>query len=178
MNNKNLASVVNRHQQQNALFSTVPEVKEMKHDALQIINHAIEAVNPYVAVQSHVRVNNEKGNLEVGSHHMDSSMSSFHLGDNGGFEKIVVISFGKASSAMATALVQQLKGMEDTTKLIDIYGAVICKDDHATPEEETELSNAGIQMFMASHPVPDERSADAADYALKLVQEHASSTTL
>lgn len=160
--------------QQQALYSTTSDKHDMKRDALQIVNEAIRAVDPYSAVRSHFRVSSEntKETLEIGNA-MKNDPSRYDLKE---FEKIVVVSFGKASSAMATAVVQQLKHIEVEGK--EIYGAVICKDDHATDEEETALSNFGIKTFMASHPVPDERSSDAADYALQLVQQHASPKTL
>jgi glycerate 2-kinase len=155
---------------QQALYSTTSVEQDMKRDALQILDQAIRAVDPYTAVRSHFRVLDHNATLEIGS---EKNATSRCLKD---FDKIVVVSFGKASSAMATAVVQQLNGIE--LEKIEIYGAVICKDDHGTEEEETVLSSYGIKTMMASHPVPDERSVDAADYALKLVQEHASPKTL
>lgn len=136
--------------------------QEMTHHALEIVKEAIQAVDPYTAVKSHFRLLDDS-TLEIGD-------SRFKLND---FDKIALVSFGKASSAMATAVLQQLEGNID-----EVVGSVICKDDHATEEEQKLLEKHGLSLFSASHPVPDERSAIAAEYTLKLIEEHASPSTL
>jgi glycerate-2-kinase len=160
--------------QQSNLYSSKspgkPIEHEMKRDVLKIINEAIRAVDPYSAVKSHFRMLDDTS-LEIGT--QKTGTTRINLNE---YDKILVVSFGKASAAMATAVVQQLQG----SKLLEsnIAGAVICKDGHATTAEQSTLSNLGIGTFMASHPVPDERSTKAAEYALNLVKSHASLTSL
>lgn len=136
--------------------------KRMKQDALQIIRKSIQAVDPYASVKSHFQCND--GILEIGS-------EQYRLAD---YDKIVLIAFGKASSAMATAVVQQLSNADPSSTM----GICICKDDHATPEEVATLEKFGCKVLEASHPVPDQRSSDAAQQALELVQQEASPKTL
>ena len=136
--------------------------QEMTRHALEIVEEAIQAVDPYTAVKSHFRLLGDS-TLEVGDSH-------FKLDD---FDKIALVSFGKASTAMASAVLQQLEGNEN-----EVVGSVICKDDHATKEEQKLLEKYGLRIFSASHPVPDERSAIAAEYTLKLMEKHASPSTL
>lgn len=138
--------------------------KRMKQDALQIIRKSIQAVDPYSSVNSHLRCTNDL--LQIGN-------TQYSLGD---YDKIVLIAFGKASSAMATAVVQQLSS--SSTSNTATMGICICKDDHATPEELSTLEQFGCKVYEASHPVPDERSSEAAQRALEMVQQEASSQTL
>ena len=141
--------------------------QEMTGHALEIVKEAIQAVDPYAAVESNFRLSDDS-TLEIGN-------SQFNL-DN--FDKIVLVSFGKASSAMATAVLQQLQKHGDKHIKSNFLGAVICKDDHATDDEQSILKEYGIEVFSASHPVPDDRSALAAEYTLNLVEKHASESTL
>ncbi|KAL3934607.1 MAG: hypothetical protein SGBAC_009708 [Bacillariaceae sp.] len=186
----------------------------MKRDALQIIRKSIQAVDPYEAVKSHLKMMDDS-KLHVGStttttfaataaagaatadededEEEESSYSkaagtntsSQYYDDDGrgyyplaDYNKIVLIAFGKASSAMATAVVQQLYLNDLTTVSPATMGVCICKDDHATKQEIKTLEAFGCSVLEASHPVPDERSSKAAQQALELVQRHASPTTL
>jgi glycerate 2-kinase len=161
----------------------------MTSDALEIIHEAIRAVNPYSAIQSCVH---REGNVLkiLGSSSWDLST----------YDEIVVVAFGKASSAMATAVVQQVYGTwnndendlgchKEETKTdattqqpglrrLPCSGIVICKDGHATSAELGTLTRYRIDVLEASHPVPDIRSVQAADRLLDVVANRASSKTL
>ena len=89
----------------------------MTKDALSIVKQAIAAVNPYTAVQSHVNADN--GRFQVGSKEYSANS----------YDTVLVVSFGKASSAMAMAVVERI---EECMPNLPIQGVVICKDDHAT----------------------------------------------
>lgn len=141
--------------------------RDMTLDAMQIVEHAIRAVDPVMAVKSHFQVKNDSV-LAVGEEQLQ-------LGD---YEELVLVAFGKASSAMATAVLEQLQMSENQLRLPTCSGIVICKDDHATEEEQKLLAKYGVQVKMASHPVPDERSADGASSLLSLVESCASPKTL
>ena len=138
----------------------------MKHDAISIVKHAIQAVDPYTAVKSHFQLQENKI-LNIGE-------DKLQLND---YEDLVLVAFGKASSAMATAVLEQLES-ENGFPFPTCLGVVICKDDHATEQEQEKLSKYNVQVQMASHPVPDERSARGANSLMSLVEEHASQKTL
>jgi len=91
----------------------------MTQDALFIVKEAIAAVNPLTAVKSHMMMA-ERGSLRVG----------FKEYNEKHYDNVVLVAFGKASSAMAKAAVQRIE--ECMPNLLPIQGVVICKDDHAT----------------------------------------------
>jgi glycerate-2-kinase len=139
----------------------------MTHDALRILKYAIQAVDPYMAVKSHFQIQKDSV-LKIGD-------DQLHLED---YEELVLVAFGKASSAMATAVLEQLQLDDNQLRVPTCSGVVICKDDHATETEQEILSKYGVQVQMASHPVPDERSAEGANNLMSLVESHASPKTL
>ena len=151
-------------------FDRTPEERIMTDDALAIVEQAIQAVDPYSAIRNHLSVDESGEKLQVGG----NFPREYDLND---FDDIVVVAFGKASSAMATAVVQQLTssiGKQNTT----IQGIVIVKDDHSTQEERDYLESKGILLREASHPVPDSRSAEAAQKVMDTISATASSRTL
>lgn len=149
----------------------------MTADALKIIREAIRAVNPYTAIQSCVK---REGNI------LKVSDSSWDLAE---YDEIVLVGFGKASSAMATAVLQRIYGdtnddqgreeinAEKSTVRLPCSGVVICKDDHATAPELDVLKEHGVEVLDASHPVPDARSVHAADRLMQVVADRASPKT-
>jgi len=111
------------------------------------------------------------------------------------YDSVVVVAFGKASSAMATTFVQELFQIDDheggndsdnddassssssplsAVDDISLSGVVICKDGHATSEELQILNTyaPSIQILDAAHPVPDERSVEGA----RVLLDHVRST--
>ena len=152
--------------------------QQMTKDALDIVHKAIHAVDPYTAVRNHFKVQDDGKTLCRGS----SQMIPLDK-----YKEIVLVSFGKASAAMATAVLERLSQDRcDTTVRPShhhhhhsIVGCVICKDGHATAYEQEIISNHyGIPIRCASHPIPDERSARAGQEILTLVRDTASPQTL
>ena len=146
--------------------------KEMTRHALDIIHEAIRAVDPAQAVRSHFQTDGSL--LKIGN---DDKEQPLHLDD---YEELVLVAFGKASSAMAATVLKQLAkdDNEASLSLPQCSGLVICKDDHGTPEELDLLSQHGIHVQKASHPVPDERSVRGAAALMELVKSRASERTL
>lgn len=135
----------------------------MTQNALAIVKAAIDAVDPHTAVQTHVM--GKPGSLQIGS-------NTYKEND---YDQVVLISFGKASSAMAVAAVERL---EQCLPSLDITGVVICKDDHATKDELMTLQKYDIHVQEASHPVPNLRSVQGARKIVDLLQTRASERTL
>jgi glycerate 2-kinase len=141
----------------------------MTSDARTIVNAAIHAVEPVFSVQQRLR-------------HLDGSRFLLGENDDAGkiydlkdYDKVVLVAFGKASSAMASAVVDRLLESSFSPQL---SGLVIIKDDHATQGEMHKLNKHGISVLPASHPVPDERSVQASRQLLELVRASASPQTL
>ena len=189
--------------------------QELTADCLEIVQQAIAQVNPQTAIFSHCRrrqvlvkesspprqqhntqqkenkqeekvaPSNQVVALHIGRETKESTDTCYNLLD---YDDIVVVAFGKASSGMATALVQVLVGeqpqqneqekqtnetsLDATTERIadKISGLVICKDDHATREQVDYLARYNISVHEAAHPIPDHRSVQATLQLLNRIQ--------
>ena len=157
---------------------------QMKADALTMVNAAIQAVNPNAVVRSRLRIeqydNNEQPKLVVKAKIRDGAHELVY--DLSDYDNIRIISFGKASAAMALAAAEVISGsLPETidTQFPKLDGVVIIKDDHATPEQIKVLNEKyNIQVRSASHPVPDARSVSAANEVLELASSSDSRTLI
>jgi len=143
----------------------------MTRDAIQIIQDAIRAVNPYTVIRSNIEREDDMLNLKK---------EGIKLRLSKDYDDIVLVAFGKASSAMSTSVLEQIfpeNGLGSNAN-IPCKGVVICKDGHVTPHEKEVLTDHGIEIYEASHPVPDGRSVEAADRLIQMVSSHASPRTL
>lgn len=102
-----------------------------------IINSALSAADPYKLVSDNLRLEERK--LWVGEKAFPLHSSS----------RIILVSLGKAAAAMAIAAEEKLQNRCDT-------GICVCKHK---PEV---FKSQYIEIFESSHPVPDERSINAA----------------
>ncbi len=109
---------------------------------LEIMQAALDAVDPYAAVQAHLRV--AEGTLWVGDR-------PFALNK---LRRIVVIGAGKAGAPMARAV-------EDVLGDAITAGLVVVKLGHGAP-------TARIEIVEASHPIPDEAGVAAGARVLDL----------
>jgi glycerate-2-kinase len=141
-----------------------PEETQMTADCLKITNAAIRAVDPVFSVQASL--------VHLGDSQFSLQGTVYDLND---YDKIVLVAFGKASSAMATAVVDRLV---QSLYCPELSGLVIIKDDHATTAELDKLARHNVTVKSAAHPVPDERSVAASEQLLDLVRDAASSQTL
>lgn len=148
-------------------FPTKEEIR-MTADAKDILFKAIEAVNPVVAIERHLKVDKESSDpaiLVV----QEQNFEMEHYYDLSQYEKVIVVAFGKASSAMASAVLGRL--LEARYPVKQISGLVIVKDNHATPDECKFLQAHHIKVREASHPIPDHRSVAASNEILTCVQD-------
>jgi len=137
----------------------------MTEDAVAICREAIHAVDPIVAIRRHVTIPS-KGVLRIDSEDYSAQK----------FSNVLLIAFGKASSAMATACLERLKE-DEIWRGVPIEGVVIVKDDHGTEEELDKLKSVGkIRVVSASHPIPDQRSVDGAKSVLDLAKKASADT--
>ena len=150
--------------------------RQMNEDALKMVNAAIQAVDPNVAVRDRLVVeyndNNEPKQIVAKADRDGARELVYELSD---YDNIRIISFGKASAAMALAAADVLS--DSLPQQID--GRVIIKDDHATDEEIKTLNEKhNILVHAASHPVPDARSVIAANEIIELVTSSSSRTLI
>jgi len=138
---------------------------QMKEDALKMVGAAIEAVDPNVAVRDRLKLrwDGDQPMLVAKAERDDSQELVYDLSK---YDNIRIISFGKASAAMAMAAAEALSDSRLSQK---VDGVVIIKDDHATEEEIKTLNEKhNIVVRSASHPVPDARSVAGASEILQL----------
>ena len=107
--------------------------------AKEIFRAAVDAANPYRGV----------------ARACDEIHSLFR---EGGFARLHVVGFGKASPAMASALEESLGGLIDD-------GIIITKYGH-TPSRKLER----IRLFESGHPIPDENGQEASRRLVNLVE--------
>ncbi|MGD8352519.1 MAG: glycerate kinase [Nitrospirota bacterium] len=110
-----------------------------KEAAKRIFRAALDAADPYRAVAE------QKDHIEA----------AFR---KGGFGRLVVVGFGKASAAMASAVEDALGDLLDTGMIITKYGHLGERRFHK------------IRTFEAGHPVPDDNGQRATEEALGLLK--------
>ena len=110
---------------------------------LAMLEGALDEVEPDRAVRRAFR--RTKSGIEVAGVHLDTTT----------FDRVHLLAFGKAAPAMARAVVDELQGF-------NIGGLVI--SNHVEPLP------FGLDMQVTGHPLPDERSAEAAQASLDLLR--------
>lgn len=119
------------------IFVKNPDASIPLNSIKAIINSALSAADPYKLVSDNLRLEERK--LWVGEKAFPLHSSS----------RIILVSLGKAAAAMAIAAEEKLQNRCDT-------GICVCKHK---PEV---FKSQYIEIFESSHPVPDERSINAA----------------
>jgi len=129
--------------------------RRMRDDALEIVDAAIAAVDPGAAVRRRLHIRWEEGGPALVARASDARELVYGLSD---YDRIRVLSFGKASAAMALAVGEALTASVEFEPRLD--GIAITKDAHATAEEVATLRDRyNISVRPASHPIPDAVSA-------------------
>ncbi len=118
--------------------------EELRTAALDIIDHALQAADPHLAVNRWLKLNGDV--LSVGE-------LAFNLKD---FERIFVIGAGKASRRIAQALDEILGDWITDGCFVLKYGDEILLDH--------------LRVIYASHPVPDENSLLGAAALMELAK--------
>ena len=119
--------------------------EELRKDARELFDQAIKEADPRKCVLEHLDLKGER--LRVGG-------ESFNLSD---FKSVYVVAFGKAASAMAAAL-EELLG-ERITEGIVVSNA------------RSERAFRKMDFHLSSHPVPDEKSVEAAKKVVSLLEK-------
>jgi hydroxypyruvate reductase len=119
-----------------------------------IFRAALARVDPAVMVRSALRI--EPGTSASGTLVVHTELEEARY-DLGSFDRILVVGFGKAGASMARGLEEVMGGRLSG-------GVVAVKEGHL--ERLTR-----IRLVEASHPVPDERSVQAASEILGLARD-------
>jgi glycerate-2-kinase len=115
---------------------------QQRRVVLDAIEAGLDAIDPFVAVQEHVRV--EDGRLQADGR-------EYRLE---GYERIVVLGAGKASLRIAEGL-EVLLGERISGGLVVV-------------PNESSASLARVAVMVADHPLPSPRSVHAAEAALRM----------
>ncbi|MFQ6053215.1 MAG: glycerate kinase [Candidatus Bathyarchaeia archaeon] len=121
--------------------------RRLRRDALEILDRAVDAVDPRKAILDRVRVSG--GSLSFDGVEVDLDR----------FSKVFVVGGGKAGGAMAEA-VEELLGDR-------IAGGVVNVLEGAEGRHTLER----IELNGASHPIPDERGVQGTGRMLSLAEE-------
>ncbi len=120
------------------------DLKQTREHALEMYKEAVEAANPKKCVLDHVRL--------MGSTLMVDSVKY----DLDKHESIYVIAFGKAAGSMAEA-VEEVLGDRLTG------GLVVSNTQPENPYNK-------LGFYLSSHPIPDERSVNAAREVVAILE--------
>lgn len=115
--------------------------------ACQVMAAAINAVDPYYCVQSHLALKND--HLTIGDATLD--LNDVH--------RIFLIGLGKASVPMAKAILDGLEGRVDKAW-------VVTKDEKFLADDGYK---GKLAVYQGAHPVPDERSVNATQGILQQI---------
>ena len=119
--------------------------EKLRKDARELFDRALEEADPRKCVLER---------LELRGSRLFVADAVFDLGD---FESVYAVAFGKAAPAMAGAL-EELLG-DFVTR-----GLVVSNVEPETPFRRMEF-------HLSSHPAPDERSVEAAEKAVSLLEK-------
>ena len=117
-------------------------LKEARKDVLNILNAAINSIDPYNCVKSIFQ--NKKITL---------NSKSFNVFD---FENVFLVGFGKASIGMTQAVCNS----------IDIKEGLVITNDPGRKVKSNKVKN-----MVGSHPIPDEKSILATEKTIELIKK-------
>lgn len=121
-------------------------VRELRGQARHILNAALEAVEPGVAVRRHLRLSSDQMDLLVDQGHR---IRAYPLRQ---FERIWVVGGGKAGAPMAAAVAEVLGARLSGGLVVVKYGHTLGYTNLCGP----------IRIVEAGHPIPDEAGVSAA----------------
>jgi len=124
-----------------------PKLRRLREDAVEILEAALEAADPYRAVERALTL--EGDSLKVGSHTLTLKA----------YRRILVVGGGKASGRMAEALEHILGDLLDGGVVIVPRGT------------ETDLRLKRIKALGSSHPLPDAEGVKAVGEMLNLLED-------
>lgn len=117
----------------------------------EIFNAALKAVDPYESVKLHT-----------------DKIRQFYQDNN--FKKLIVVGFGKAASAMAKAIEDELPDLIDTGIVVTKYGHAENTEFGVKSSELGPKKLKKIKVIEAGHPVPDENGLNATEEIIKLLK--------
>ena len=128
---------------------------------LEVLDAALDAVDPYAAVQNVLR---RDGDTLTVADPSDSGQSDAPTYDLRRYRRIFVIAAGKAAAPMSRA-VEDLLGDRIS------QGLAVTKYGHAQTPGHTPSASSTIRIVEAGHPVPDAAGVRAGNEMLALVEQ-------
>ena len=127
-----------------------PELTGQRRDhVLKILNSGLEAANPRKSIHKHVKRNGSV--IAIGLNQYDLFS----------YKKILVLGIGKAVLEMA-------RGLLDIIGDNKIEGVLVAKH---IDQNVDDLVSLGINVFLGDHPVPSERSVNAAQEIIQMAAQ-------
>lgn len=118
--------------------------EKLRKDARELFDQALKEADPGKCVLEHIKLKGKQ--LKVGG-------KSFNLSD---FESVYVVAFGKAASSMSAAL-EELLGEQITEGIV-------------VSNVRSKQAFQKMDFHLSSHPVPDEKSVEAAKEVVSLLE--------
>ncbi len=118
---------------------------------IEIFNAALKTGDPYESVKLHAD-------------------KIRHFYQSGSFKRLIVVGFGKAASAMAKAIEDELPDLIDTGIVVTKYGHAENTEFGVRSSELGPKKLKKIKVIEAGHPVPDENGLNATEEIIKLLK--------
>ena len=128
---------------------------------LEVLDAALDAVDPYAAVQNVLRRNGDTLTVAGPSGSEQNDALTYDLRR---YRRIFVIAAGKAAAPMSRAA-EDLLGNRLT------QGLAVTKYGHALPAGDAPSAPSTIRIVEAGHPMPDEAGVRAGNEMLALVEQ-------
>ncbi|MDE0140132.1 MAG: glycerate kinase [Caldilineaceae bacterium] len=128
---------------------------------LQVLDAALDAVDPFAAVQN---VLQRQGEILTVANPSDPETTAALTYDLARYRRIFVVAAGKAAAPMCSAVEAVLQNRVNS-------GLAVTKYDHAQPDGPASTTASRIRVVEAGHPIPDEAGVLAGKEMLALVEQ-------
>jgi glycerate 2-kinase len=174
-----------------------PEELQMTNDVISVVQAAIDAVDPAVAIRQcltvemkssskpKICVTDRRFKKQILSNDASTTVTRSYMLDQYG--TIVVVGIGKAAAAMVVAVLDPIVQAIAATRVTNheersmpplqnivvpnIKGMVLTKHGHVSHQQRTFLESNNIIVREASHPIPCEAGVLASHELLELVSD-------
>ena len=133
----------------------------IRRPILQVLDAALDAVDPFAAVQN---VLQRQGEILIVADPAARAPAPPLTFDLGRYRRIFVVAAGKAAAPMCSAVEAVLQHRVSS-------GLAVTKYDHAQPADPSSATASRIRVVEAGHPIPDEAGVLAGKEMLALVEQ-------
>ena len=133
----------------------------LRRPILTVLDAALDAVDPFAAVQNVLRRQGEVLTVTDPTTHATTSALTYDLRR---YRRIFVIAAGKAAAPMCRAVEAVLQDRISSGLAVTKYG-------HGQPTDQSAATPSSVRVVEAGHPLPDEAGVLAGKEMLALVEQ-------